>query len=305
MNSWKKEGVVYRNQGVHSKLLSHAANPLPVKLNENVTRIFFSSRDRSNRSSVGSVDYDVVKKAVIEGSEQFVFPYGESDSFYSHGVSIGNCFECGGRRLVLFMGWKNEVGEHWYGQIGALELHDDMSMTLVSEAPFLGLDDEDPISLSYPWVLKHDGLYRMWYGSTVSWDLGNAEMLHVIKYAESKDGLTWEKKGQVVESKMGHAQAFSRPSVIVDHSGVFHMWFSYRSGDGTAYRIGYCKSTDGKHWSFPKLDLDVSSSGWDDSMVEYPFVYKTAEQIHMLYNGNGYGTTGFGLAILSKESLYA
>jgi len=32
-------------------------------------------------------------------------------------------------------------------------------------------------------------------------------------------------------------------------------------------------------------------------MVEYPFVFRHNDQIYMLYNGNGYGKTGFGLAV--------
>jgi hypothetical protein len=32
-------------------------------------------------------------------------------------------------------------------------------------------------------------------------------------------------------------------------------------------------------------------------MIEYPFVLRHKNEIYMLYNGNGYGKTGFGLAI--------
>ena len=43
-------------------------------------------------------------------------------------------------------------------------------------------------SLSYPWVLRELDQYRMWYGSTVTWDAGNGEMLHVINHATSVNG---------------------------------------------------------------------------------------------------------------------
>jgi hypothetical protein len=36
-------------------------------------------------------------------------------------------------------------------------------------------------------------------------------------------------------------------------------------------------------------------------MIEYPFVFDHADQRYMLYNGNGYGKTGFGLAILDQR----
>jgi hypothetical protein len=76
------------------------------------------------------------------------------------------------------------------------------------------------------------------------------------------------------------------------------MWFSYRPDSRNTYRIGYAKSEKGLSW---KLDLKasnigVSSEGWDSKMIEYPFVFKHKNNIYMLYNGNDYGKTGFGLA---------
>jgi hypothetical protein len=31
-------------------------------------------------------------------------------------------------------------------------------------------------------------------------------------------------------------------------------------------------------------------------MIEYPYVFRQGERLLMLYNGNGYGRSGFGLA---------
>lgn len=78
------------------------------------------------------------------------------------------------------------------------------------------------------------------------------------------------------------------------------MWFSYRSGTGETYRIGYAISSDGKQWKLAlnETGIDVSASGWDSEMIEYPFVFDHEGRRYMLYNGNGYGKTGFGLAVL-------
>jgi hypothetical protein len=40
----------------------------------------------------------------------------------------------------------------------------------------------------------------------------------------------------------------------------------------------------------------VSDSGWDSEMVCYPYVFKHNDNIYMLYNGNRYGLSGFGIA---------
>jgi hypothetical protein len=73
------------------------------------------------------------------------------------------------------------------------------------------------------------------------------------------------------------------------------MWFSHR---GERYRIGYAESADGLHWQRcdGRAAIDVSPSGWDAESVEYPCVVAAGGGEHMLYNGNGYGRTGIGLA---------
>ena len=75
------------------------------------------------------------------------------------------------------------------------------------------------------------------------------------------------------------------------------MWFSHR---GTRYQIGYAESEDGKNWN--RLDhlcsINSAPDGWDSEMLAYPHVFKHGEALYMLYNGNGYGKTGFGIAVL-------
>lgn len=299
---WKKLGQLYCPEPVHPKLASHAANPLAVFLRGDVYRIFFSGRDIHNRSSVGFVDVDIVKREVIYIHSKPVFEHGAENSYYAHGVSIGNCYEAGGKRYILFMGWQCPPGGHWKGDIGRLVLEADYSLSIDGDEPFMSTDTTDPISLSYPWVIMgDDGIYRMWYGSTVTWDAGNGEMLHVINYASSADGHNWNREGLAIPFELGKAQAFSRPTVVGTIEKGYEMWFSYRSGSGKPYRIGYSLSQDGRKWelSLETAGLEVSESGWDSEMICYPFVFDHKGQRYMLYNGNGYGITGFGLAVLS------
>lgn len=299
---WQKLGQLYCPEAVHPKLVSHAANPLAVLLGEDVYRVFFSGRDAQNRSSVGFVDVDIVKREVVYIHDKPVFEHGPENSFYSHGVSIGNCYEADGRHYILFMGWQCPPNGHWRGDVGRLVLEPDFSLHIDSEEPFMATDATDPISLSYPWVIQEEnGTYQMWYGSTVTWDAGNGEMLHVINHATSNGGNQWRRYGLSVPYQLGVAQAFSRPTVVKDADG-FHMWFSYRSGTGQKYRIGYAFSTTGSKWELrlDEVGIDVSAEGWDSEMIEYPFVLNHKGERYMLYNGNGNGKTGFGLALLER-----
>ena len=265
--TWKKLGLLYSPSvnNRHPKLLTHAANPLPVLIEGDIYRIYFSGRDATNRSSVGTVDIDIVKQKVIQEHREPFFEYGAIDSFYADGVSIGNCYELGGVRYMLFMGWQTPENGHWRGDIGRLILKPDLSLELDSSVPFLRTDIVDPISLSYPWVMPNErGGYHMWYGSTNTWDTGNGEMLHVINYASSYDGHTWKREGLSVPYELNTAQAFSRPTVTGSLKLGYQMWFSYRSGTGEKYRIGYAVSKDGKRWQLEleKAGIDVSKEGW-------------------------------------------
>ena len=300
MNSqWHKLGLLYcpSENNRHPKLLTHAANPVPILLEGDVYRVFYSGRDKEKRSSVGSVDIDIVRQEIIYEHAAPFFEHGPVDSFYSDGVSIGNFYTVGNTTYLLFMGWQNPAHQHWFGSIGRLILHSDGHLSLDSDTAFLPMSNVDPISLSYPWVIYSQGQYHMWYGSTVTWDAGNQEMLHVINYASSEDGHHWTRQGVSVPYEIGVAQAFSRPSILQEQDGLT-MWFSYRDGTGKPYRIGMAKSQNYQDWvlHLEQVGIDVSATGWDANMIEYPFVLTHKGYKYMFYNGDGYGRSGFGLA---------
>jgi len=298
---WEKLGQLYcpANTGRHPKLATHAANPLPIWLDGDVYRVFYSGRDVTNRSSVGAVDIDIVSRRIVREHFEPCFEYGPPGSFYADGVSIGCCYVANGTRYMLFMGWQTPPDAHFRGDIGRLIVADDFALHLDSPKPFMASDDIDPISLSYPWV-EGDARqgYTMWYGSTSTWDAGNGEMIHSISHATSADGEHWQRRGASVPYELGRAQAFSRPTVARNPSGGWDMWFSCR-GPAEKYWIGYAKSADGRQWQLALDDagIAVSTTGWDAEMIEYPYVFDHKGHRYMLYCGNGYGRTGFGLAV--------
>ena len=151
--------------------MTHAANSLPVLIKEDLYRVFFSGRDANNRSSVGAIDIDIANRKVIQEYNHPFFEHGPEGSFYADGVSIGNCYEVNGMQYMLFMGWQTPKEGHWRGDIGRLIVKSDLTLELASEMPFMGPDATDPISLSYPSVVKNAmGGYSVWYGSTGSCD---------------------------------------------------------------------------------------------------------------------------------------
>jgi hypothetical protein len=125
-----------------------------------------------------------------------------------------------------------------------------------------------------------------------------------IKYAESIDGIDWKRNGVVaIDYIDDYEYAISAPRVILE-AGIYKMWFSSRATkDIDTYRIRYAESEDGINWTRKdnEVGLNVSASGWDSKMICYPFIFDNKGKRYMLYNGNDYGKTGFGLAVLEGE----
>jgi hypothetical protein len=297
---WIKKKKLFDLEKTSQLIYSHASNPVPVHLKDDIFRVFFSSRNALNQSSVSYVDVDIIKEQVVEFEGKIIHQFGPKGSFFADGISVGDVYSIKNQSYMLFMGWQSEGLNHWRGDIGRFKLINNSELELNPIRPFMGIEPpNDLISLSYPFVLYDDGIYKMWYGSTLDWTSENGEMIHSINYATSIDGEKWDRKGIAIDYQIGVAQAFSKPTII-KKNGIYHMWYSFRSGDGTPYRIGYSNSEDGIKWNnfFNESGISVSETGWDSQMVCYPYVFSHKNEIYMLYNGNEYGKTGFGLAKL-------
>lgn len=171
--------------------------------------------------------------------------------------------------------------------------------------PVLDRSIDDACFATSPCVIYDEGIYKMWYVSCNKWKRmpdGTLKHYYNIRYKESDNAIYWPAKSRVaIDFANEHEYAIARPSVIKDGPSDYKMWYCFREKSNTAtYRIGYAESKDGISWVRKDDDagIDVSPCGWDSEMICYPYVFDYAGNRYMLYNGNGYGRTGFGLAIL-------
>ena len=304
---WNKIGPIFCPDHHSDWMVSHAANPFALQRNDALFRIYFTCRDNKSRSHVAYVDIDFSNSSynIIEISRTPVIAPGEPGMFDDSGAAMGYYIEINGLPHIYYLGWNLKVTVPWLNSIGlACYNVESNRFEKVSRAPVLDRSDVDPFSISYPSILYQGGLFKMWYGSNLKWGKEQHEMQHVIKYAESIDGLNWTRKNEIAVNLFHPGEyALSKPFVI-DDEGRLKMWYSFRgNNDISTYRIGYAESENGLDWTRmdKQVGIDVSESGWDSEMVCYPFVFDYQENRYMLYNGNGYGRTGFGLAILEKD----
>ena len=277
---------------------SHAALPV-VQLRSDRQRVYFSSRDDRNRSHIGYVELSLDR----EGADRTFAPAavlspGVLGAFDDAGVTSSCLVEHSSLQYLFYTGWALGVSVPFYLQAG-LAISDDggQHFRRQSDAPLLDRSDVDPLLTASPWVLIDGGVWRMWYVSGTSWRAARSgpEHFYHIRYAESRDGITWLRRGRVaIDFRSPEEHAFGRPCVVKD-GNRYRMWYSYR---GDAYRIGYAESGDGVDWT--RMDsvnvIGVSDDGWDSEMVTYPCVVRKDDAWWMLYNGNSYGRTGIGWA---------
>lgn len=296
---WKKLGLIFEPPTTLNWANSHAALPYAYKLQGNLYRIYFSSRDKKNRSKVGFFEMDISKPGQVENiSSEPVVDIGPLGSFDDSGVTNSCVVSRKSRLFLYYSGWSLGVTVPFYFYIGAAVSNDGgKTFSKVSESPVLARDKIDPYLTASPYILIEDGVWKMWYVSGVKWEENDPRPKHYyhIKYAESHDGLNWKKRtNPALDFKSEDEYAISRPTVLSE-DGLYKMWYPYR---GKSYRIGYAESQDGVNWNRKdkQAGIDVSDNGWDSEMIEYPHVFDHNGERYMLYNGNGYGKTGIGLA---------
>jgi hypothetical protein len=136
----------------------------------------------------------------------------------------------------------------------------------------------------------------MWYDSADEWTTNELPKYN-IKYAESTDGIHWQRAGLVSVDYMYPGESRVSRASIVKEGGLYKMWYCYAIGSG-GYKMGYAESEDGLKFRRmdDKVGIDVSDNGWDSEMICYPYVFHHKGKKIMLYCGNGYGKTGFGYA---------
>ncbi|MDP3921448.1 MAG: hypothetical protein Q8R76_11660 [Candidatus Omnitrophota bacterium] len=301
---WVKKGLIFELQSKLPWMTTHAAIPFADQDGDHC-RVYFSARDKDGRAQIGFFGIDFRNPEKLIGvSEKPVLSLGSLGTFDDRGLTTSWIVNHGGRKYQYYSGWSLGVTVPFYLAIG-LAVSDDRGKTFqkVSEGPILARSEKDPYLTASPCVLIENGIWRMWYVSGMKWELGSGKPKHYyhIRYAESRDGVHWDRRGVVcIDFKSPDEYAIARPCVLKDEDG-YKMWYSYR---GESYRIGYAESEDGIKWTRKddEAGIDVSTAGWDSEMIEYPFVFDHGSKRYMLYNGNGYGKTGIGLAELAPPA---
>lgn len=301
--TWVRQGRIFIANQQFPWMVSHAANPYPYVADENRLGVLFNVRDAENRAHIAALFLDPQQpKEIIELLDRPLLLPGADGTFDESGCSIGNCvIDAAGRLCLYYIGWTLGSRTAFYNSIGlAFGNNPTSEFQRFSLAPVLGRSAREPYSLSYPWVMRvEDGSWRMLYGATTRW-LSRTSMTHELHEARSRDGISWEPIGRPILPLLEEETAHSRPCLILSKN-IYELWFSVKTPLG--YHIGYAISQDGENWERQDevRGLFPGEAEWENAEVCYPSVINFGGKTYLFYCGNGYGATGFGLAVWESD----
>jgi hypothetical protein len=296
---WQRLGRLALDTSAAPWAATHAALPVSEPDGEGGSQIYLSIRDAEGRARIGRARLELTPRPRFDPLEADpVLDIGQLGAFDDSGVTSSCLVEAGGRRYLFYTGWSRGVTVPFYLAAGLAVSDGGGPFRRLSGAPLLERTAVDPFLTASPFVMVENGRWRMWYISATGWSRGADRAKHAyhVRYAESGDGLVWDRRGEVALDYASPGEhAFARPCVIRD-ADAFRMWFAVR---GDRYRIGYAESADGRRWR--RMDaaagLGPGTDPWESEMVAYPWVFDWRGARYMLYNGNDYGRTGVGLAV--------
>jgi hypothetical protein len=302
---WDKLGMIFCPNNNFEWMASHASVPFAEPIGTDVFKIYFSARDCQGRSHTSYLIIDITQPHKILHIERTpLLSPGELGTFDDSGAMLSWVVNLEEKKYFYYIGWNLGVTVPFRNSVGLAIADQQGVIQRYAKGAVLDRSLTEPHFAASCCILIEQNVWRMWYLSCIKWQIESnvPKPYYHIKYAESFDGIHWTRNGVIcIDFQTPSEHAISRPCVLKDN-GLYKMWYSYR---GEKYRIGYAESDDGIHWT--RLDtqvgIETSKSGWDSEMIEYPFIFDHAGERYMLYNGNGYGKTGFGLAILTHHSV--
>ena len=317
---WTKKGLIFKPSGSQPFSRTHAQVPFGYPI-DNKLRVYFATRDETSSSATSFVELDPDdlqnityvhdKPCLTKGDVGMFDETGAMPSWFLPVPADDGTEEI----WLYYTGWnKSETASYRLGIGLAVSRDGGLTFERKFTGPLLDRSIYDQVWAAQPCVMREkqaDGSvrWRMWYLSCTKIEVinGHPEPFYDVKYAESTDGITWTRTGQVCIGYDEFTDAIGRPTVYKESTeagDLYKMYFSYRNATNyrtdvqRSYRIGYAESTDGITWARrdEQAGIERSAEGWDSMMMDYCHIFPHQNEWIMFYNGNGFGASGFGYA---------
>ncbi len=299
---WIKKGQIYND--------CHAQVPVVDTQHDGFWRVYFSKRISRGPSLPFYIDVEAGNPSnILATSNEPILQPGARGTFDWAGVMPTEIITIGSTKYLFYIGWSNRHDVPYHNNLGlAISSDGGITWKKFSDGPVLATSYKEPGYVGTISIIKENELYYGYYLSCRQWEEidNRIEPIYDIKIATSDNLIDWTPLNVTAIGLAEDEGGISKASVL-QLNGQYFMWYAvrksadYRENPQNSYRIKCATSSDLIHWEKTELlGLDINQSpSWEDQMVEYPHVFEFKDQIYMFYNGNGFGDTGFGYAILS------
>lgn len=314
---WTRRGVVVAGPPAgHQWWASHAQMPTPLVFGPHHWRVYFSARDAHNCARIIFVDIDPLDDMrVLNIHDSPLLKPGTPGRFDSAGQGASHVVREGNKVLLYYMGMHLRVDVSYGICVGLAEsLDGGDSFSRIAKGPVLSINQLDPYFISAIHVTpQSDGSSAAWFMTGTGWEErsnGIPDPVYGLRRAVSPDGRHWTPTTVTIGVDDGifdEPAGLARPW-LTSFGGSDRLWFSHRS------RLGFRTEMNA---AYRIMDIDLDSSGvpvgaprllefsnppdrddWDGFMQAYPSILPLGDGYVMFYNGNGFGTSGFGWATL-------
>ena len=309
--SWNKKGMVFDASNLNLSWASHSAiTPMPIKISDEVIRVYAGFRDKDGISRIGYVDVDFNNpKMIINVSKVPCLDIGKNGRFDDNGVILGDVVMMNDCLRMYYVGFQIVKNVKFLAFSG-LAISSDQGETFQRYQDFPILDrgyKANTINAIHS-VLYHEktNIYSVFHAKGDAWQNINGAPFpqYNIWCSSSSDGININNDATLCVDVSGDEYRIGRPSVY-KFNDYFLMFYTKGTTSGLDYYPGVALSKDGIDWHRQDslFDLGLSSSGWDSLHLSYPRLIKITEnKFYVFYNGNHMGRDGFGYAELIIEN---
>jgi hypothetical protein len=232
-----------------------------------------------------------------------VLDVGGPGTFDADGVNPSQIVARDGALYLYYIGYQRISQEIPYTILGGLAVSTDdgASFKRVHTTPMLRPVEEQRYLRSAPFVWQQEGRWQMLYiagGEFFSGPGGKRLPRYMLRHTESPDGLNWDGPSRVLlqpDTSLGQI-GFGRPVLMRKRGQNPELMLSIRSVDGYRLCAGPFSLDAPLDLASLQEVLPLSRDGWDSQMVCFGVTQELDGRDLLIYNGNQYGRSGFGLA---------